>query len=154
MKPDLESHEILSKEDALIIHYDDSTIVTNIIHLDNEKELISFFDLKPTDKNSKPKLVSVPIASAVTAYARMHMSYFKMMCLEKGIILYYSDTDSIDISAYLPDHLVSKELGQMKLEQVWKEVVFIAPKVYGGIIENNKEYVKVKGLKIQYLLNN
>ena len=41
-----------------------------------------------------------------------------MMCLEKGIILYYSDTDSIYISAYLPDHLVGKKLGQMKLEQV------------------------------------
>lgn len=70
-----------------------------------------------------------------------------MWCLENDIIIYYSDTDSIYISAYLPDHLVSKKLGQMKLEWVFKEACFIAPKVYGGITENNKEYVKVKGLK-------
>nr|YP_009663729.1 hypothetical protein [Dactylella tenuis]QCW06866.1 hypothetical protein [Dactylella tenuis] len=41
----------------------------------------------------------------------------------------------------------------MKYEFMFKEFVAIAPKVYGGILENNQELVKVKGLKspISYL---
>ena len=34
----------------------------------------------------------------------------------------------------------------MKLEHIFKEGIFIAPKVYGGITDNY-ELVKVKGLK-------
>ena len=70
-----------------------------------------------------------------------------MWCLENDIELYYSDTDSIVISDFLPAHLVGKELGKMKLERVWKEACFLAPKVYGGITTEDKEYIKVKGLK-------
>ena len=40
------------------------------------------------------------------------------------------------------------KLGQFKLENVFKEIVFLAPKVYGGITENGEEITKVKGLKI------
>jgi hypothetical protein len=34
----------------------------------------------------------------------------------------------------------------MKLEHIFKEAIFIAPKVYGGVIDSY-EYVKVKGAK-------
>jgi len=152
-KPLMETHLILDKEEILKYETDGKYVITNSIELDNGKELLSFFDYSylqedPWYSKSKYKNISVPIASAVTAYARIEMSHYKMWCLENDIIIYYSDTDSIYISAYLPDHLVSKKLGQMKLERVFKEACFIAPKVYGGIIENStKEYVKVKGLK-------
>ena len=47
--------------------------------------------------------VNIAIASAITAYARIHMSQFKN---RDDFILYYSDTDSIYIDRPLPDYLV------------------------------------------------
>lgn len=71
------------------------------------------------------------------------MSQFKTM---KDITLYYSDTDNIDIDKPLNPKYVGKELGQMKLEHIFNDVVYLTPKVYGGITDNY-EYVKIKGLK-------
>lgn len=53
--------------------------------------------------------------------------------------LYYSDTDSIVIDKPLPENQVGKEIGKMKLENVLSEGVFIAPKVYGGILADGTE---------------
>jgi hypothetical protein len=39
-------------------------------------------------------LFPVAVSAAVTAYARIHMSQFKLM---QDLTLYYTDTDSIDI---------------------------------------------------------
>ena len=86
--------------------------------------------------------VSVPIAAAVTAYGRVEMSRYK----DYGLL--YTDTDSVFLSHPLPDHLVSDtELGKFKLEAVFKKAVFLAPKVYGGVLASGKEVVKVKGFK-------
>jgi hypothetical protein len=58
--------------------------------------------------------VSIGIAAAITAYARIHMSQFKN---NPNFNLYYSDTDSIYIDKPLPDHMISSTiLGKMKLE--------------------------------------
>ena len=62
--------------------------------------------------------------------------------------LFYSDTDSIDISTPLPCKLVGRELGQMKLEHKFSKIIYLAPKVYGGITEKGYgEIVRVKGRK-------
>jgi hypothetical protein len=67
--------------------------------------------------------------------------------------LYYSDTDSIDIDKPLSDKDVGTELGKMKLERIFKKIVYLAPKVYGGITTDNKQYIKIKGLtKIKDLI--
>lgn len=51
----------------------------------------------------------------------------------------------------LPQEFVGKELGQFKLECIYEEAVFLAPKVYGGIIRNEdgtfRQVSKVKGYK-------
>jgi hypothetical protein len=87
----------------------------------------------------------VAIASAITAYARIHMSQFKN---NPDFILYYSDTDSIYIDRPLPDHLVdSKVLGKMKLENICNKAIFLSAKVYYLETENDKVIYKVKGLK-------
>lgn len=49
---------------------------------------------------------NVAIALAVTAYSRIEMSKVKN---NPNITIYYSDTDSIYISEYLPSHLVDKK---------------------------------------------
>uniref|UniRef100_UPI0031F33F7F hypothetical protein n=1 Tax=Russula emetica TaxID=152958 RepID=UPI0031F33F7F len=89
--------------------------------------------------------VSINIASAITAYARIHMSQFKN---NPNFRLYYSDTDSIYIDRPLPDYLVnSKVLGKMKLEYILDEAIFLAPKVYYLKTNEGEIIYKVKGLK-------
>jgi hypothetical protein len=44
--------------------------------------------------------------------------------------LYYSDTDSVVTSGTLPEELLGKGLGQLKLECTAEKGVFLAPKVY------------------------
>lgn len=62
--------------------------------------------------------ISLPIAAAVTAYARMLIYKYKDFIIKNGGVLYYSDTDSIFSSIPLPADMISDELGQMKLEYV------------------------------------
>jgi len=57
------------------------------------------------------------------------------------------DTDSIFTTTQLPEHNLGSALGQMKLEYVANKAIFIAPKVYGLILTDGTEIVKIKGSK-------
>jgi DNA polymerase type B, organellar and viral len=87
--------------------------------------------------------VNIAIASTVTAGARIQMSYFKN---NPNFNLYYSDTDSAVIDQQLPESMVGKELGLVKLEHAIKKAVFLAPKVYGFVDANGNETIKIKGV--------
>jgi len=92
--------------------------------------------------------INIAIASAVTAYARIHMSKFKHQnFLEKlGLKLLYTDTDSLYFDGPLPDKYVDPTiLGALKLEGVYDKAVFLAPKVY-ALKNSEREIIKVKGL--------
>jgi hypothetical protein len=142
MNPIAEQHAIVTNTKALKLY--PKINVTNILDLKNGKELISFFDLKPSDDfHYNIKNISVVVSSMVTASARIHMSQFKT---DKRFTLYYTDTDSIDIDGALDPKFIGEELGQMKLEHTFKDAVFLGPKMYGGITDNY-EYVRIKGLK-------
>lgn len=96
------------------------------------------------DGHKESHNVSISIASAITAYARIHMSQFKN---NPNINLYYTDTDSAYTDKPLDPSLIDdKMLGQMKLEHVCKKAVFLAPKLYCLLTEDNKLIHKVKGL--------
>jgi hypothetical protein len=144
MNPEMEEHRIISTNK--IEDYQDKYIISNIILLENEKSLISYYKSDPFTENIKIKNVSIPISTAVTAYARIYTSGFKMLFLKEGITLIYSDTDSFDIDKPLDEKYIGTKLGQFKLEHVFDESVYLAPKVYGGKTENY-EYIRVKGLK-------
>jgi hypothetical protein len=58
-----------------------------------------------------------------------------------------SDTDSIDLDIKLPEKYISENLGDYKLENIFKKVVYIAPKVYAAITETNEEYIVINGYK-------
>jgi hypothetical protein len=145
MNPICEQHLIVSNAKAMGLY--DTHYVTNILDLKNGKELISFFHNDP--KLSVPesefdlKNVSVVVSAVVTASARIFMTQFKT---NKNLILYYSDTDSIDIEGDIDSNLIGDGLGQMKLEHEFNDAVFLAPKTYGGITDDY-EYVRIKGLK-------
>jgi DNA polymerase elongation subunit (family B) len=75
------------------------------------------------------------------------MSQFKN---NPDIILYYTDTDSIYIdenSKIDPNLIDPKILGKLKLENICKKAIFLSPKVYCLLTEDNKIIYKVKGLK-------
>ena len=148
MNPDKENHLIIKGEDIKDFYLKDNIKLCNAIPLDDDTELISYLDNKDTvDENKDVLNINVSIAASITFYARIYMSRFK---LDYKDSLYYSDTDSMDLS--IPFFLKRKEfigdeLGKFKLESIFKKVVYIAPKVYGAITEKNKDFVKVKGLK-------
>lgn len=131
----------------------------------HNEEVIDFSELgkkilvqyRSEDKDQQTELlgtlethnVSIGIASAITAYARIHMSQFKN---NPNYILYYSDTDSIYIDRPLPKSLVnSKILGRMKLENVLNKAIFLAPKMYFLETDDNKrEYLLFSFCKLIY----
>ena len=88
--------------------------------------------------------ISTPIAIFTTAYSRMHMAKFKVAYANN---LYYSDTDSLVLDCPLPNHMVGKELGQVKLEHTVTEGIFLGPKTYALRLDNGEYIIKVKGLK-------
>ena len=93
---------------------------------------------------------NIAIASAITAYARIKMSYFKN---NPAFKLYYTDTDSAVVDSPLPNYMVGPALGQLKLEHVITKAVFLAPKVYGLITSEGKEIIKIKGLTKDVIKN-
>jgi hypothetical protein len=121
-----------------------------------DKILVKF---RSKDKDKRTELygnlethnVSISIAAAITAYARIHMSQFKN---NPDFILYYTDTDSIYTNKPLPDHMISNTiLGKMKLENILKKAIFLAPKMYYLETVDGKIVYKIKGLKHEVELN-
>jgi DNA polymerase type B, organellar and viral len=94
--------------------------------------------------------INIAIASAITAYARSFMSYFKN---NPEFHLYYSDTDSVIIDKALPANLIGSALGQLKLEYVINKAAFIAPKVYALITDTGEEVIKIKGINHTAIVN-
>ena len=87
--------------------------------------------------------VNIAIASAITAYGRIHMSQFKN---NPNYKLYYSDTDCVVIDKPLSPDLIGNKLGQVKLEHIINKAVFLAPKVYALITDQGEQIIKAKGL--------
>jgi hypothetical protein len=84
--------------------------------------------------------INIAIASAITSYSRIHMSQFKN---NSNYRLFYTDTDSIYINKPLSDDLVnSNELGQLKLEIIVDKAIFLCPKVY-CLLSNNENITKI-----------
>lgn len=142
-------------ENHVIVHVNkvddmlDKLNISSMIQLDNQKVLLSYTDDAKVERqmleNYSTTNISIAIASAITAYARIHMTQFKN---NPDYNLFYSDTDSIVIDKPLPEYQVdSKLIGYMKHENTLLEGTFIAPKCYGGIFSDGTSFTKVKRFK-------
>jgi len=142
----LESHAIINSKD--IFKYMEKFNLSTWTTINQKKMMISYTNDQVIESQMMQTMskynVSISIASAITAYARIHMSQFKNSL---DFNLFYSDTDSIVTNKPLPSDKVGKEIGLMKLENTLKEGIFLAPKVYGGILSDGTEFTKVKGFK-------
>jgi hypothetical protein len=133
--------------DEIIDLMENNTNISEVLDLENSKSLITVLDenkLEDSNHDTSSGNISIGIASAVTSYARIYMSEIKMKYKDS---LYYSDTDSAFLDCELDSKYLGSGLGKWKLEYDFKEAVFLGPKVYGGILKNMKEIVKVKGFK-------
>ena len=93
-----------------IDEYRCTILMVKNINFDMVRELNLNFSLG-IKEYSKTINSNVAIASAITAYARIHMIPFKVDHNTK-----YTDTDSIFTTKKLPDSLIGKDLGLMKDE--------------------------------------
>jgi hypothetical protein len=116
----------------------EADIILTFMTVDGEKHL-----LRRKEKSEKMYYDYV-IASYVTAYARDKLHwYFSKAGLEN---IYYCDTDSIFTDADLSNECGS-DLGLIKHEKVYKDYRAVAPKMYRGIDESGKSYIKAKGFR-------
>ena len=87
---------------------------------------------------------NVAIASAITAYSRMHINKYKFLPNNN---VFYSDTDSVFLQHPLNENEVSNTLGAMKLENGnISRAVFLGPKCYALELQNGEHIIKIKGL--------
>ncbi|KAF6169360.1 hypothetical protein GIB67_016530 [Kingdonia uniflora] len=96
---------------------------------------------------SPPKNSTVQISATITAYAQIYMYQFTSRddC-------YYTDTDSTILGKLLSEEYVSsKVLGLLKLECFIKEGIFLAPKCYKLITEDDQKIIKHKGPAKNYV---
>ncbi len=76
----------------------------------------------------------------------MIINQMKLVALNEGLKLYYSDTDSLVVNGPMPpEYLDIAELGKLKLEHTIKEGIFVAPKIYYLKTDENQEVLKCKG---------
>lgn len=137
---------IANLEDEFMISIGNPIISENNIwkleDLNKKQKQLMINLLKNEKVRQKEALTAPQIAAAITAYARINIDKMKRIILEGGGKVYYSDTDSIITDLEIE---TSNELGKWKLEKTIKKGYFISPKIY-FIIEENKEYIKFKGL--------
>ena len=151
----MENHSFVNKEELTDLIQNKFIELSNPIQIEDNLFLVSFLDLKKYENVEIDYFheynISVSIAAAISSYARIHMSQFKN---NKKYKIFYSDTDSLYINKKLSKLFVSStELGKLKLENIFTESTFLAPKVYGGRLESGEEIIKVKGLRHNVIEN-
>jgi len=153
MKDDFADIHIIKKEEYLDFEYIYKGDILDLIEFDNYYLIRTLYEELDSElDNQEIHNISIPIASAVSAYARIHMSQFKNNPNLPN--LYYTDTDSAYFDGPLPDSMVdSTVLGKLKLEGIYDHAIFLAPKVY-ALKNNNEEIIKIKGLTKEAINNN
>ncbi len=111
--------------------------------IDIKNKNLNFNEIPSKDRNLL--YINTPVAMFTTAYSRMLMANYKQKYKDH---LYYSDTDSLVLDCQLPNNIVNNDLGNFKLECHIKEGVFLAPKVYSIILDDDTEICNIKGSKI------
>lgn len=105
----------------------------------NDKMIDQLNSTLKIELKSKRIKSNVAIASAVTAYARIHMIQFKVGEYAKHIV--YTDTDSIFTTKELPKSMIGDDLGLMKKElegHMISEAYFFGIKKYGFKYTDNE----------------
>ena len=105
MKDDFSKHIIVNSE-KLNKLIETKRKIKNI-ELDDDLFWISYHDIdeEKFSNDHTEYNISVAIASAITAYSRIHMTQFKILSENK---IYYSDTDSAVMEKPLDEFVIGK----------------------------------------------
>lgn len=121
--------------------FEDFHKYTDIKYADEE---LGFIEI-PTEVNSE--YIQVQVASYVTSRARLVLLKGLRDVINRGGRVYYCDTDSIVSDIPLSDEIVHPEkLGYYKLEGEPIKALFLRPKVYTELFENESPTIKFKGV--------
>jgi hypothetical protein len=153
MSPELSEIHILDKEG--VNDFQSAKPIEDIKYFGHDKVMVTrtitrnqTIDTENVNHNLQ---ISLPLAAAVTSHSRIQIHRLKLEAAARGILL-YSDTDSLVCSDTLPNDLLGKGLGLLKLECTAEKGVFLAPKVYAltGVKVGDKQLpdiLKAKGIK-------
>lgn len=87
---------------------------------------------RPIDEKQH-KYYNIATAASITSTVRsILISTMQYIELQGGTV-FYCDTDSIITDIQLPSNIVGEQLGQWKLESENKDLIIIAPKLYGSL---------------------
>jgi DNA polymerase type B, organellar and viral len=151
MSPDKEKCEIIKGYHNInSFIYNNKNKILDQLELGEDIQLISYVKDNEFEEDNIYESINVSIASSITSYGRILMSEIKTKYSDN---LYYSDTDSIDLDIKLPKKYINKNIGSYKFEEKFSKVIYIAPKVYAAVTDNDKEFIKVKGLKLYRDIN-
>jgi hypothetical protein len=85
-------------------------------------KLVTYKINEETIEDDRTHNISIGIAAAITAYARIHMSQFKF---NPEINLYYTDTDSIYTDSEIEESFLSETLlGKLNWKILVKKLYF------------------------------
>lgn len=93
--------------------------IEDLLDLDDDGYFVTY-----TQNTNKSYNISVGIASFISSYSRVFMSFFKN---NPDYKLYYTgsaDTDSAHLDKPLDPSMISNKLGDFKLEYIFKEAVY------------------------------
>jgi hypothetical protein len=109
-----------------------------------------FITKKEINKNSKS---NIAMAAAITSKARIKLYEAFLEVLKHGGRLLYCDTDSVIAAFDEKIKIENIELGShiyfdtKREDTVIKDAIFINPKTYALLLQNNKEIIKIKGMQ-------
>lgn len=128
---------------------EDSEKFTQAPHKDNELWIV----VEGTESIMQKPFMIVGIASYITAYARLALWEILHYLEEKGVNVYYTDTDSFTldydyIEKLEQSGLIGDKLGDWQIEQAFEQVKFIAPKCYISL-QKGKDGIVKSALKLK-----
>lgn len=136
-----EAEKINDETDVLEYYRKNSCHLFKII---KNKKSNSILNKEETKWSNSYSIRNVIYASCISSKARIKLYLALQDVLNSGGKLLYCDTDSI--AASYDKIRLNEEFGEVKWIELWKESVFIAPKLYGYIKLNNEEIIKIKGI--------
>lgn len=153
MAPILTDVDLFNRDDT--VNYNADTKFLDITNINDNLVMVTSqkFDneILDIDKPNNNLQISLPIAAAITSYARICIHTYKQAAADAGTLL-YSDTDSIATFAPISNDLIGKELGQLKLEHIAEKGIFLSAKVYAlhNVTADGvplDDIIKAKGMK-------
>lgn len=131
----------------------DLTFLTLQTSLNNEIDygvIDNYFLIKK--KISKKTKANIALAATITSKARIKLYEAFLEVSKSGGRVIYCDTDSIFTCFKKTAEVENKLLGKhvyfdtTKIDTIIKDAVFINPKTYGLILNNDQEVIKIKGV--------